>query len=51
MDGACSINGRNEKYIQNFGQKSGRGSSGNIVIDGMIILEKTLAKLGRKLWT
>jgi len=48
MDGASSINGRDEKCVQNFDRKTWREDIG---VDWKIILEWILEKWCGKLWT
>jgi hypothetical protein len=53
MGGACNMHGRDEKFIQNVGQKNlkERDHSEDLGVDEKMILEWILEKYGGKVWT
>jgi hypothetical protein len=52
MGGACSMNGRNGKFIQNFYWKNlkGRDNLEDVSVDGRIILKWILEKKCANVW-
>jgi hypothetical protein len=51
MSGACSMYGRYEKRIQNFGRKTWKDHAEDLGIDGKTLLEWILEARGVKVWT
>jgi hypothetical protein len=52
MDGACSIDGRDDRCMQDFGRKTWKGIDRlqDVSVDGRILLKLILHKSGLKVW-
>jgi hypothetical protein len=51
MDGACSMGEMRNAYKILVGKPEGKRPVGDLGVDGMIILDGILGKLGGKVWT